>query len=656
MQFWKNCAKIYKSDLKRISKSFVAIIICIGLALLPSLYAWVNILACWDPYGNTKGVKVGIVNEDEGASVMDMNIDIGGELVDELKENEKLGWTFFDTADEGIEQCRNGNVYATIVIPNDFSKKLLTILETNPQKPKLQYYVNEKINAIAPKMTDSGASTLQKTISAEFSKTIVSKVFEVLNPLGLELDQNMDDAESLKSLLLLVDENMPDVQKHLDNLLDTAVDGKIKISDANSDVTILKNVLSSSLTFSQQAAEDVKDLSDKTPKDAKELRKNLIDISNAMDEIAIIASDTETDFTNAKPDITSRIDDISVDVNLTYTKLDAIESDSGIVDKNALERIKTNITNMSRAMRSLSQAIEDISDVHDTIQSSLPSNPFSNVQKIAEELIAENAKLKANVNAAFSQLTAAIDAVDNVIDQFDANAGKDAMTAAIEAAKQALSVNPELFKNLINTLNAIEAKIQNGQAVEMLILRLSTQIDAVRDKVNTSKSSVNARLDGVTDSLNKISKLAQTGNFIIGSASSGLSTSLNALRKTVEGLSMILRDSNLIISNIQDSEITDFSDMINSISSHLKTLEKDLDSLESKVNTSDDVSKLLKNAAKTCSAVKNICSSASDMLSDRNISKIQTTLNNTHNLANDLSALLSSGISGADDVREFINK
>lgn len=657
MNFFKNCLKIYKSDFKKISKSFIAVIICIGLALLPSLYAWVNILACIDPYGNTKDIKVGIVNEDAGASALGLNIDIGGELVDELRENDKLCWTFFDDADYGIEQCRNGSVYATIIIPENFSEKLLTALDENPQKPQLKYYVNEKINAIAPKMTDSGASTLQKTISAEFSKTVVSKVFEVLNPIGLELDENMDKAESFKSFLLLVDDNMPEVEKHLDNLLDAAKDGKVKISDAANDAEILKKVLSDSLTLSEQTAEDIKDLNSKLPKDAKDLRNNLTDISTAMDEIAAITSDMDTEITNSKPDIVSRLDDISVDVNLIYTKLDAIESESGIIDQNALQRIKTNITNMSKALRTISESIEDIRDVGDSLQSSSAVTLFAKIQTATENLISENAALKENINNSFKKLNTAIDAADNVIAQFDANAGKDAIISAIETAKTALdSANPTLFKNIINTLTAIENKIQNGQNVEMLILRLSTQIDTVRDKVNTKKDSINTRIDGITDSLNAVNSIAKTGNLLFGTVSSGLDSQLNALRKTVESLSIILRDSNLIISGIEDSEIADFSDLIGSVSSHLKTLEKDLESLESKINTSDDTSNLLKNLSKTCYSVKNICQSASDTLTEHNISKIQKTLTTTSSLAKNISSLLASGISGTDDIKEFVEK
>ena len=128
-------------------KNTVALIIAVGIALLPSLYAWVNIIASWDPYGNTGGIKVGIVNEDEGASVGDISVNIGRDISAELQTNDKLGWTFFDNSYDAIEQTKDGDIYAAIIIPDDFSAKLLTLLDETPQKPELDYYVNEKINA-----------------------------------------------------------------------------------------------------------------------------------------------------------------------------------------------------------------------------------------------------------------------------------------------------------------------------------------------------------------------------------------------------------------------------------------------------------------------------------------------------------------------------
>ena len=193
-----NIGRIFMEDLWKIAKNWVAIVIVAGLAILPSLYAWINIYASWDPYGSTGGVKVAVVNLDEGSSIAGNAMNIGAEVSDSLRENDKLGWTFYDTIEEGIQVVDSGKAYAAIIIPKDFSQKMATVLDETPQKPTLEYYVNEKINAIAPKMTDSGASTIQKQITGSFVSTVTEKVFEVLNQLGITLDDEYPKIEKYK--------------------------------------------------------------------------------------------------------------------------------------------------------------------------------------------------------------------------------------------------------------------------------------------------------------------------------------------------------------------------------------------------------------------------------------------------------------------------
>ena len=146
----KNVWRIFTHDLKNIRKNWVALIIVGGLIFLPSLYAWLNIYASWDPYGQTELIPVGIVNEDEGETVRGEEIDVGKELVDTLKDNKSLDWNFLKR-DEAMEKLEKGDLFATVVIPKEFSKNLGSVIEENPEKATVEYYVNEKLNAIAPK-------------------------------------------------------------------------------------------------------------------------------------------------------------------------------------------------------------------------------------------------------------------------------------------------------------------------------------------------------------------------------------------------------------------------------------------------------------------------------------------------------------------------
>ena len=175
----RNAFRIFRRDMKRLLCSPAAMLVMIGVCIIPSLYAWFNIAANIDPYSNTSGIKVAVANNDKDATSNDLTINAGNEIIKNLKENNQLGWTFTNE-ENAVEGVKSGKYYAAIVIPEDFSSSLLSILSGKMETPKLDYYLNEKINAIAPKITDSGASTIQLQINNTFSSIASESVSNVL--------------------------------------------------------------------------------------------------------------------------------------------------------------------------------------------------------------------------------------------------------------------------------------------------------------------------------------------------------------------------------------------------------------------------------------------------------------------------------------------
>ena len=150
----KNIFRIYVRDIKRMCTNWAAMIMAVIIILIPSLYSLTNIKASWDPYANTGGINIAIVNKDEGTVYKEQDLNLGEELVEKLEDNDKMNWIFV-SEDEAAEGLINEKYYATIVIPEDFSKCTSTLMDKEVIKPKLIYTVNEKINAIAPKLTDA---------------------------------------------------------------------------------------------------------------------------------------------------------------------------------------------------------------------------------------------------------------------------------------------------------------------------------------------------------------------------------------------------------------------------------------------------------------------------------------------------------------------
>lgn len=135
--------QIYTKDIRNIVTNWVVAIIVGGLIFLPSLYAWLNIYASMDPYAHTSNMKIAIVNEDTGTTVRNEAINVGNEVIENLKTNESFTWEL-ENEQQAMEHLKNGDYFAMIVIPNDFSQKLTSILTEQPTKAHIDYYVNEK--------------------------------------------------------------------------------------------------------------------------------------------------------------------------------------------------------------------------------------------------------------------------------------------------------------------------------------------------------------------------------------------------------------------------------------------------------------------------------------------------------------------------------
>ncbi|PEO79974.1 YhgE/Pip domain-containing protein [Bacillus toyonensis] len=237
-QIWR----IYKTDLRNVAKHWAAIVIVLGLMILPSLYAWFNIKASWDPYGNTKEVPIAVSNQDAGSNLRGKDINIGDEIVDSLKKNKNLGWKFVDEK-QAIYGVERGDYYASITIPKDFSEKIATVLDENPQKPELDYYVNEKVNAIAPKITAKGASGITEEISKNFVKTANGEIFKIFNDLGIDLETNLPSIEKVKDLVFKLEAQFPEMNTLMDKALDDATRAEDIVKVAQKELPVVESVI-----------------------------------------------------------------------------------------------------------------------------------------------------------------------------------------------------------------------------------------------------------------------------------------------------------------------------------------------------------------------------------------------------------------------------
>ncbi|NFM17837.1 YhgE/Pip domain-containing protein [Clostridium sporogenes] len=243
----KNIFRIYIRDLQNIITNWVAIVVMLGLMILPSLYAWFNIESSWDPYANTKSISVAVVNKDKAAVFKGQSINVGQELVNKLKINKNIGWKFVDEkeAEKGVKY---GKYYASVMIPEDFSYKILSITRDKQEKPTLIYSVNEKSNAVAPKITSKGVTTVQNEVTKTFVKTVNGIIFEIFNKLGIELEKGKPKLKDLMNMIFYVNDKIPQINASIDKLEKGAITLEEFIEKINKDIPLIKDTINRALS------------------------------------------------------------------------------------------------------------------------------------------------------------------------------------------------------------------------------------------------------------------------------------------------------------------------------------------------------------------------------------------------------------------------
>ena len=189
-----NIWKIFSGDMKKIRNNTMAWIVILGLTIVPSLYAWFNIAASWDPYANTGNLKVAVASVDEGYSgeLTAINLNIGDKVISSLRENDALDWVF-TTEKEAVQGVKDGSYYAALVIPESFSRDMMSFFTPDVHRSDILYYLNEKENAIAPKITNKGAGAVKNQIDEIFAKSITEVALEVTGSLSNILEKGDAD-------------------------------------------------------------------------------------------------------------------------------------------------------------------------------------------------------------------------------------------------------------------------------------------------------------------------------------------------------------------------------------------------------------------------------------------------------------------------------
>ena len=486
----KNVLRVLKRDFLRILKAPASIVVVLALIVLPSLYTWFNVVGFWNPYGNTGNLRVCVVNEDEGSSSdLTGELNLGDMVVEQLHENDQLGWDFVDY-DTAMEAVKSGQAYAAFVLPSDFSADLLTLLSGDFQQPQLEYYVNEKMNPVSPKITDTGANTLDNTINSTFVATVAKTVTDALGEEIGVAQGKIDDAHT--NALAGVDkaqQSITGARDSVQGLRDAADQSQSKVADAASLLSDADEVLDD---ISGQML-IVQSLMGTTQTDVSKLSSGLM---GAMDAgsmyLSQSAAKVNTAIGGAAGSVTEaqgRVDGAIAQGNAMVSASQAVivqmEALVGQMDdsdpnkanlEQVIERLKQANTNASQSLSELSKMNTDMGNVATSVASASDSvntavqTTISNADSYRGTLSSEtfpaiNAGV-GNLNVAVGNLAAAASAQRVLVSQ--AISLTDQLSSTLDTAKDALVQTDGVLADLQASIDTVKT--------DLVALKTSTAI------------------------------------------------------------------------------------------------------------------------------------------------------------------------------------
>ncbi|WP_071130783.1 YhgE/Pip domain-containing protein [Enterococcus timonensis] len=474
MKHVKNIRKLFGLDWKRIGKHPVALLLVIALMILPSLYAWFNIKALWDPYENTSELPIAVYSADDGATFNDEEIQIGSEVIENLHDNDQLGWQFVDSKEDLTKGVQSGKYYAGIVLPENFSENLLSFTTGEIEKPQLEYYVNQKINAIAPKITDKGASSIQSTISSEFINTASSTLVKVFNEIGFELDSNLVSITKITSLIQDVNANHDEINGYVDQIIslnNRMPEFKEKLTLAQTFMDYLPQV--------DALTEKVVDLNEKFP-EIKEQAGIILTLEEKIPEIEAAGTQlaqVDSDFSQIETTLNNGIE----------------EAKTGL---GVLQAVETSLPEIETLLDTSSEVVTFGSDALTQLQTNLPEN--------LDQIIGATLQVLQGTSLNVAQISGNLSELATSENQAELSAGLEDLNGLVDTQKTTIA-NIEKMLAFLGTDNpqivALTQVLQNAQS----------NLDVLQTRLTQIKTQVdNGDMEQAKADLQTLSTLAQT--------------------------------------------------------------------------------------------------------------------------------------------------
>lgn len=477
----RNIIEIFRNDIKEVFRKTNTWIIIVGLIFLPSMYAWPNILSSWDPYGHTNNIKVAVTSEDDGATVDGKELNLGKSLVEGLKNNKNLDWQFVSNKQQAEDGVRIGDYYASIVVPKNFSQDMTSVSRTEPKRATIEYTVNEKINAISPKITNSGASAIANNISKNFVETANGIIFERLHEAGVKFEENLPSIEKAKEEIFKLNDNFSTYESTLSELIGKVEYGYNILNNVQNTLPEIDRVATNSIMIADKAGITINNIQGFNERLLPIINNHLNVVEEVSKEANVIAKELQQ-----KPDKTEEIKarQKALDNRLQASteRLQLVKNIFEYFNKLSSERL---FNNQLERVTTLSNDITTIKEVNNNIY-----NKMDHYDEIADTVKEEFVNKSARVNEVSSNMNSKLNVevaplISQVLSKAEVNIDK--VSGIISGAQGEL---PAVERKLSET----EVKISNAYGK---LLSLQAQMPSAKSKIQKLTDEIKKADSGI---------------------------------------------------------------------------------------------------------------------------------------------------------------
>ena len=459
---------LYK-DCQEVMKNRLITIIVVALMIFPSLYAWFNIEAFWDPYGNTKNLSVAIVNQDKDYEFKNQKLNFGNDIVKNLKENRSLDWNFVNskTAMEGLE---TGRYYAILTIPKDFTKSLMSVTQVDVRKARIIYTTNEKTNAIAEKITDQGANKLQAKISNHLIQVISKTSLGAMGGISNMTDDITPKLTEMKKSLQRLDAQLVNSKKLAENNKNMIGDLDKSLASSKASLDAIKRTMNGAKKINDDIGSMATDATSGIQNSSASLKSALRDVSRILESSVNLAQSLNSIGDKGAQqavisigNIKDKIDQAAIRVN----NISQVLNDINVVNSNVLNNA---VTRLNNEYRSLTDASSRLAGIIDQVNSA-SSLTYSQVQDIVN-IVADSNK---GINDIISDFD---DLVTRPLSRVNGNVST--ITGDIRSMVDSTGQLYPSVNNFINTASTLNGRV--GSSITIL----ESSIDILRGQVSDS--------------------------------------------------------------------------------------------------------------------------------------------------------------------------